>query len=110
MRLSPSLREGSDDSKAAKAYTTMISIHAPAKGATCVTGLTPAPVAFQSTLPRRERRNRNPELRCQRQISIHAPAKGATLVGVDLVERLEISIHAPVKGATGYIARQIGLN
>lgn len=34
VRLSPSLREGSDDSKAAKAYTTMISIHAPAKGAT----------------------------------------------------------------------------
>ena len=79
MRLSPSLREGSDDSKAAKAYTTMISIHAPAKGATCVTGLTPAPVAFQSTLPRRERRGLVEQSNKCKDISIHAPAKGATV-------------------------------
>ena len=57
--------------------------------------------SFQSTLPRRERRNRNPELRCQRQISIHAPAKGATIpFDVARLVGLLISIHAPAKGAT----------
>ena len=78
----------------------MISIHAPAKGATYVAWETTNTTGFQSTLPRRERLIvfRDPELR--QSISIHAPAKGATskdfFHGVVIV----ISIHAPAKGAT----------
>ena len=77
-----------------------ISIHAPAKGATaCKRSLSLCAAAFQSTLPRRERRTSgcliprlyhfNPRSRegsdvalsvsaAMREISIHAPAKGAT--------------------------------
>ena len=39
-----------------KVYTRLISIHAPAKGATTGAQLLPFEVGFQSTLPRRERR------------------------------------------------------
>ena len=56
-----------------------ISIHAPAKGATIYTGGLAKVTLFQSTLPRRER----PDLHTSKAqvvtISIHAPAKGATV-------------------------------
>ena len=101
-----------------------ISIHAPAKGATCLLHLRRTPVCgFQSTLPRRERRrktayvcrrgdNFNPRSRegsdyiClymllyQHKISIHAPAKGATMAASTPLNTDGISIHAPAKGAT----------
>ena len=59
---------------------------------------------FQSTLPRRERRRPSSGRPPPRRISIHAPAKGATLP--DPVPRVtdEISIHAPAKGATEFAA------
>ena len=123
----PRSREGSDeDMSGKKPMTYCISIHAPAKGATVleVVFLTSAP--FQSTLPRRERRESiasyclhsgyfNPRSRegsdidkVHRQhyhvISIHAPAKGATATN-SLWNVLDIiSIHAPAKGATCSIA------
>ena len=102
-----------------------ISIHAPAKGATG--SLSRAPMmwqAFQSTLPRRERRRLSRIRTGGGTISIHAPAKGATIQPFWTAERSpvfqstlprrerrdiptpkvtprhEISIHAPAKGAT----------
>ena len=100
----PRSREGSDqiDNFLVQAY--LISIHAPAKGATIIIiafqflsadfnprsreGSDPSsPLAvylrieFQSTLPRRERRNESWSLICYNIISIHAPAKGATRMG-----------------------------
>ena len=89
-----------------------ISIHAPAKGATAeLLDMAAKRRAFQSTLPRRERRTErsrrprssyfNPRsregsdprvLRTRRHrpaISIHAPAKGATSSGVGLPDRPE---------------------
>ena len=60
------------------AVNQLISIHAPARGATVS-----ASTAFSNTI-----------------ISIHAPARGATgiyLIGVILID---ISIHAPARGAT----------
>ena len=78
-----------------------ISIHAPAKGATffccyfCWFG------GFQSTLPRRERRQQCGKRFPAENISIHAPAKGATVIfPVPCFEPVGISIHAPAKGAT----------
>ena len=96
----PRSREGSDISRTiAGASSSVISIHAPAKGATANWLLHPISGKFQSTLPRRERRfymihqrkywNFNPrsregsdyndfEVEKGSLISIHAPAKGAT--------------------------------
>ena len=103
-----------------------ISIHAPAKGATKWIAKNPEAYAFQSTLPRRERRCIYPLViycslfqstlpRRERRtivskldelltISIHAPAKGATgLFSLWKVDKI-ISIHAPAKGATINVA------
>ena len=55
---------------------------------------------FQSTLPRRERRNSTVPHSRPTRISIHAPAKGATLYFCICVLLIKISIHAPAKGAT----------
>ena len=101
-----------------------ISIHAPAKGATNIYRFAIVKGTFQSTLPRRERRNWlrlqgrwiryfNPRSREGSDdvrvfspepgivISIHAPAKGATVTTPENCMLLQaISIHAPAKGAT----------
>ena len=105
--------------------TDIISIHAPAKGATSRPTSISSTAAFQSTLPRRERpaaatgggtggRNFNPRSREGSDvahhvhrldgldISIHAPAKGATRQVCTLRHQFDISIHAPAKGATLY--------
>ena len=58
----------------------VISIHAPAKGATSLSS------SFSSSL----------------SISIHAPAKGATSPLFKRFITITISIHAPAKGATSY--------
>ena len=56
-----------------------ISIHAPAKGATLVCAIVTCFALFQSTLPRRERHSQDNNPLRPEEISIHAPAKGATL-------------------------------
>ena len=79
-----------------------VSIHAPAKGATCARGLGGgAGVMFQSTRPRRARRGAGKESLLALEVSIHAPAKGATVRRAvrEHCER-QVSIHAPAKGAT----------
>ena len=74
----PRSREGSDYFFSASSTFCVISIHAPAKGATEVT----------------------PSIATLIAISIHAPAKGATVFLHPLFHQLLISIHAPAKGAT----------
>ena len=74
----PRPREGSDMPFSAVPLESLISIHAPAKGAT-----------HQST-----------NLADDTDISIHAPAKGATDWLRPTFTRHSISIHAPAKGAT----------
>jgi len=63
----------------------MVSIHAPAKGAT------------------------QPSLQCPPgpAVSIHAPAKGATLTSLTCGCLPAVSIHAPAKGATRGRRKQI---
>ena len=56
MQLFASLREGSDGHNQAGAAVKLISIHAPAKGATHIWLFNTPTIPFQSTLPRRERR------------------------------------------------------
>ena len=79
----------------------LISIHAPAKGATkTAKGTLDRRKIFQSTLPRRERLYNPKWENATMKISIHAPAKGATFELLELREITDISIHAPAKGAT----------
>ena len=75
----PRSREGSDQSYLLSPHYLFISIHAPAKGATYNTLIKILANPFQSTLPRRERRENNPVRATTKSISIHAPAKGATI-------------------------------
>ena len=75
----PRSREGSDGSgDDAHATLDIISIHAPAKGATV----------------------NDADYTDRRYISIHAPAKGATFNDQTFRPFMPISIHAPAKGAT----------
>ena len=96
----PRSREGSDYDLRHTLCTDLISIHAPAKGATGTSCGFSIPPAFQSTLPRRERPPFVFALRYSVIISIHAPAKGATARETALSTLQDISIHAPAKGAT----------
>ena len=81
-------------------FPSIISIHAPAKGATSPSILNAISFVFQSTLPRRERQMRTFLLLFLSSISIHAPAKGATQRRNVVDCHFLISIHAPAKGAT----------
>ena len=103
-------------------FKSIISIHAPTKGATLVFLKGSFDMRFQSTLPRRERHvfltSFNPFGEFQStlprrerllstqlpillySISIHAPTKGATLFTGTAMPSKNISIHAPTKGAT----------
>ena len=100
----------------------MVSIHAPARGATVENATGAINLAFQSTLPRGERHKRR-NVRNQRhafqstlprgerrkwaftmanklRVSIHAPARGATLGIASCCDAFHVSIHAPARGAT----------
>ena len=55
---------------------------------------------FQSTRPRRARREGSPEGLPRDQVSIHAPAEGATRRPLTPPANPVVSIHAPAEGAT----------
>ena len=57
-------------------------------------------IPFQSTLPRGERLGGVGRNTAQKPISIHAPARGATYFAFMLSKYHIISIHAPARGAT----------
>ena len=58
--------------------TTIISIHAPTRGATPCRQKKSSMQIFQSTLPRGERQCCRGKLQLRNEISIHAPTRGAT--------------------------------
>ena len=100
----PRSREGSDVCRIHAADGVVISIHAPAKGATYTSTSGDFFVPFQSTLPRRERRgvvlppphaasDFNPRSR-----------EGSDTFTIRNVQFSRISIHAPAKGATGWFS------
>ena len=94
-----------------------MSIHAPARGATCPAGVfgrwrplfqstlprgerqklqyisTRTIAIFQSTLPRGARRETQKTSGSQSEISIHAPARGATYSPHEIKERLQINFN-----------------
>ena len=118
----PRSREGSDDSTPSYLQEYLISIHAPARGATAKSvgslkavvisihaparGATKAS-CFSSHLyshfnPRsREGSDVGENLKLLKgDISIHAPARGATFRKRHSIVHILISIHAPARGAT----------
>ena len=78
----------------------LISIHAPAKGATIDASIIKA--VFFNFNPRSREGSDSTDLNTITTpgISIHAPAKGATANMSINTSYLYISIHAPAKGAT----------
>ena len=74
----PRPREGSDQVRHNNLTAVMISIHAPARGATSARTVQLIRFLFQSTPPRGERRFFHNSPRFFFRISIHAPARGAT--------------------------------
>ena len=97
----PRSREGSDEYDIwAEVRPRVVSIHAPAKGATSVLSSTIFCTLFQSTLPRRERRPVSP---FTKYASGFNPRSREGSDGGDSGGKsyyYEVSIHAPAKGAT----------
>ena len=58
----------------------IVSIHAPARGATLIVILSSIILTFQSTRPRGARRGQEYHVVQSHPVSIHAPARGATLL------------------------------
>ena len=78
----------------------LVSIHAPAKGAT--EGMRAAEAREDGFNPRAREGRAASGLAVDRvvAVSIHAPVKGATVGALGRRRRRGVSIHAPVKGAT----------
>ena len=98
----PRSREGSDELYCNVSIAGIVSIHAPAKGATSrswhpLVGELRVSIhapAKGATPPHMQ------PLASEFQVSIHAPAKGATVLYCHVLLHLSVSIHAPAKGAT----------
>ena len=74
----PRAREGRDEKTRFFLQPCLVSIHAPARGATPDDASDPNMPEFQSARPRGARRGVFPAKRAMTQVSIHAPARGAT--------------------------------
>ena len=80
--------------------STMVSIHAPTRGATRPVEQIGAHVTFQSTHPHGVRHNIVAIIEHTGYVSIHAPTRGATELLLQRLAFLQVSIHAPTRGAT----------
>ena len=97
----PRPRVGGDMTSSFGVYLGLVSIHAPAWGATGDGWMGIGCRMFQSTPPRGGRRTDRLLLRLETSVSIHAPAWGATsLLSRGLLSMRYVSIHAPAWGAT----------
>ena len=91
--------EGSDDLLRNIPYNSLISIHAPARGATTAFFALVKLGLFQSTLPRRERHNEHKVGDIWFEFQSTLPRRERRDGLVSSLPAL-ISIHAPAKGAT----------
>ena len=103
----PRSREGSDRKMIKWDVAKLISIHAPAKGATVA--MLHMVKNMQNFNPRSREGSDASKSKLHKlpKISIHAPAKGATVVPCIKAIGMLISIHAPAKGATIYTGAPI---
>ena len=77
-----------------------VSIHAPARGATVNLSPPVPPSEVSIHAPARGATDIPAAVVSHREVSIHAPARGATLTGGWLQNSAKVSIHAPARGAT----------
>ncbi len=100
-RFNPRAREGRDAAVGARGHAVwVVSIHAPARGATRPgVGLRRVPRVSIHAPARGATKFRSRNFRT-RKVSIHAPARGATRVHGCGVPCPVVSIHAPARGAT----------
>ena len=99
-------REGSDSALEGSTDGELVSIHAPARGATGRLHPARRQQCFNSRS--REGSDQCPQKQhCERLVSIHAPARGATALHLQLSELVRVSIHAPARGATVEIIDRI---
>ena len=79
----------------------VVSIHAPAKGATCLFLARSLSISlFQSTLPRRERRESEEVAQKMTEFQSTLPRRERLLQNTGNDGAVRVSIHAPAKGAT----------
>ena len=78
----------------------LVSIHAPARGATWLQQAWSPDSWFQSTHPHGVRPYHSMVLLLYYPVSIHAPARGATVTQLGSSTTTDVSIHAPAWGAT----------
>ena len=100
----PRSRKGSDDIASSYPYAmVIISIHAPARGATSIMVAKVEFWIISIHAPARGATVDLTSIACTAPISIHAPARGATRSCAPESYRDNISIHAPARGATGRV-------
>ena len=83
----------------------VVSIHAPARGATSGVHQIPVSSMFRSTPLREGRLCAGMDRTFTKEVSIHAPARGATVLRRLQRPFLWVSIHAPARGATSKATR-----
>ena len=93
-------REGSDGIKYTSLFHILVSIRAPARGATDAAGGLLDADWFQFALPRGERRETRLDAIRNVCVSIRAPARGATISANPVRLVYPVSIRAPARGAT----------
>ena len=93
-------RMGSDMERWPSLPSMVVSIHAPAWGATWSRAIWMPSSWFQFTLPHGERPLDAAPPTKGAWVSIHAPAWGATQARERCIQALDVSIHAPAWGAT----------
>ena len=94
-------REGRDEPNNSPCWFDVVSIHAPARGATRGGAVSGRLCACFNSRAREGRDIVVLRLWLRRKtVSIHAPARGATLTLLGRVQKLTVSIHAPARGAT----------
>ena len=96
----PRPRAGGDADVDAMGELFVVSIHAPARGATPFPCSEHSDTEFQSTPPRGGQPPTDPRRRRTFPVSIHAPARGATKNIMRAPPNSLVSIHAPARGAT----------
>ena len=77
-----------------------VSIHAPTRGATKITGFEVITIEVSIHAPTRGATAGRFYILCRRFVSIHAPTRGATADGTNIKTISCVSIHAPTRGAT----------
>ncbi len=85
----------------------IVSIHAPARGATGQTGSLTLGLVVSIHAPARGATMTALEHALTDYVSIHAPARGATETQTDESNLSNVSIHAPARGATAGVGRRL---